>query len=79
MLSNQLQNGLETAKLVWSRLPNAEEGDQEDVGLLQKRDGSSVESLDYEVIENHAYWEEQVGLPSFFKHSGSIHFSRVGY
>ncbi|KAF5452499.1 hypothetical protein F2P56_027491 [Juglans regia] len=59
MLSNHLQNGIETAKMVWSRIPNAEEGDHEDAGLLRKSDGSSVESLEYEVVENHAYWEEQ--------------------
>ncbi|KAD4177944.1 hypothetical protein E3N88_26535 [Mikania micrantha] len=62
MLSNQLQNGVETAKLIWSRLPNAEdvsdaEGD-EDGGL--RSDGfDGVESLDYEVIENYAYRQEQ--------------------
>ena len=61
MLSNHLQNGIETARLAWSRLPNAEEGEQEDIGLVQRSDGSSsVESLDYEVVENYAYWEEQV-------------------
>ncbi|XP_018846839.1 chloride channel protein CLC-d-like isoform X2 [Juglans regia] len=59
MLSNHLQNGFETAKMVWSRLPNAEEGDHGDTGLLRKSDGSGVESLEYEVVENHAYWEEQ--------------------
>ncbi|KAG6726724.1 hypothetical protein I3842_02G094500 [Carya illinoinensis] len=59
MLSNHLQNGIETAKMVWSRIPNAEEGDHEHAGLLRKSDGSSVESLEYEVVENHAYWEEQ--------------------
>ena len=61
MLSNHLQNGIETARLAWSRLPNAEEGEQQDIGLVQTSDGSSsVESLDYEVVENYAYWEEQV-------------------
>ncbi|KAK3027245.1 hypothetical protein RJ639_041663 [Escallonia herrerae] len=59
MLSNHLQNGMETAKLMWSRLPNNEDGDDDDVGFLKKNDGSSVESLDYEVIENYAYREEQ--------------------
>ncbi|KAJ7954904.1 Chloride channel protein [Quillaja saponaria] len=61
MLSNHLQNGIETAKLVWSRLPNSEDGGYQDdaVGFLKKSDGSSVESLDYEVIENYAYREEQ--------------------
>ncbi|XP_057485771.1 chloride channel protein CLC-d-like isoform X2 [Actinidia eriantha] len=59
MLSNHFQNGIETAKLVWSRLPNAEDGDADEVGVSKKIDGSSVESLDYEVVENHAYREEQ--------------------
>ncbi|XP_047334028.1 chloride channel protein CLC-d-like [Impatiens glandulifera] len=59
MLSNHLQeDGLETAKLVWSRLPNSEDGER-DVGTSKKNDGSSVESLDYEVIENYAYRVEQ--------------------
>lgn len=64
MLSNQLQNGMETAKLLWSRLPNNEDGEVEDdvVGISKKIDGSSVQSLDYEVIENYAYREEQVGI-----------------
>lgn len=65
MLSNHLQNGIETAKLVWSRLPSAEEVEQEDAGLLRKSDGSGVESLDYEIVENCAYWEEQVRFLSF--------------
>ncbi|KAF5752283.1 chloride channel protein CLC-d [Tripterygium wilfordii] len=60
MLSNHLQNGIETAKLVWSRLPNADDSDQEGIGLVSTCDkGSGVESLDYEVIENYAYREEQ--------------------
>ncbi|KAF5944603.1 hypothetical protein HYC85_018680 [Camellia sinensis] len=52
-------NGMETAKLAWSRLPNSEDGEVDEVGVSKKIDGSSVESLDYEVIENHAYREEQ--------------------
>ncbi|XP_030548161.1 chloride channel protein CLC-d [Rhodamnia argentea] len=59
MLSNHLQNGMETARLVWSRLPNSEDGEFDAVGISKKSDGGSVESLDYEVIENHAYREEQ--------------------
>ncbi|GKV42765.1 hypothetical protein SLEP1_g50139 [Rubroshorea leprosula] len=59
MLSNHLQNGIETAKLVWSRIPNSEDGEVEGVGLLSTSDGNIVESLDYEVIENYAYREEQ--------------------
>ncbi|CAL5337687.1 hypothetical protein CsSME_00020944 [Camellia sinensis var. sinensis] len=52
-------NGMERAKLAWSRLPNSEDGEVDEVGVSKKIDGSSVESLDYEVIENHAYREEQ--------------------
>ncbi|XP_028773976.1 chloride channel protein CLC-d [Neltuma alba] len=61
MLSNHFQNGIETAKLVWSRIPNSEDLQYLDdaVGHLKKSDGSGVESLDYEVIENYAYREEQ--------------------
>lgn len=60
MLSNHLQDGIETARLVWSRLPNSEEGEPDVVGISKNRDGGTVESLDYEVIENYAYREEQV-------------------
>ncbi|KAL8486372.1 hypothetical protein ACS0TY_023171 [Phlomoides rotata] len=57
MLSNHLQNGGETARLMWSRLPNSEL--EADDGQFKKRDGSTEESLDYEVIENYAYRQEQ--------------------
>lgn len=66
MLSNHLQNGMESAKLMWSKLPTAAEEDGGDgggvdqLGLSKKMDVSTVESLDYEVIENFAYREEQV-------------------
>lgn len=59
MLSNHLQNGIETARLVWSRLPNSDDEAPDEVGLSKKSDGSRSESLDYEVIENNAYREEQ--------------------
>ncbi|KAG8373056.1 hypothetical protein BUALT_Bualt12G0131100 [Buddleja alternifolia] len=63
MLSNHLQNGMESAKLLWSRLPNseaeAEGGAADDLGRYKKNDGSAIESLDYEVIENSAYRVEQ--------------------
>ncbi|KAL3505898.1 hypothetical protein ACH5RR_031280 [Cinchona calisaya] len=61
MLSNHLQNGMETAKLLWSRLPNSDEEPEGAVGVghYKKTDGGTVESLDYEVIENYAYREEQ--------------------
>jgi len=64
MLSNHIQNGIESARLAWSRIPNSDESpfvlDDDGVGILKKNDGSAVESLDYEVIENFAYREEQV-------------------
>lgn len=77
MLSNQLQNGMETAKLLWSRLPNNEDGEVEDdvVGISKKIDGSSVQSLDYEVIENYAYREEQVGIYLVSKFRNLFFFS----
>lgn len=63
MLSNHIQNGIESARLAWSRIPNSDESpfvlDDDGVGILKKNDGSAVESLDYEVIENFAYREEQ--------------------
>ncbi|GAV74798.1 CBS domain-containing protein/Voltage_CLC domain-containing protein [Cephalotus follicularis] len=59
MLSNHLQNGIETAKQVWSRIPNGDDGELEGVSLLNTINGGTVESLDYEVIENYAYREEQ--------------------
>ena len=65
MLSNHFQNGIETARLVWSRLPNSDDGALDEVGLSKKSDGSGAESLDYEVIENNAYREEQVGFSWF--------------
>ncbi|KAH6776926.1 chloride channel D [Perilla frutescens var. hirtella] len=64
MLSNHLQNGMETAKLIWSRLPNSEAEAEDgaaasDPSRVRNGDGSIVESLDYEVIENYAYRQEQ--------------------
>ncbi|CAN6677115.1 unnamed protein product [Malus baccata var. baccata] len=60
MLSNHLQNGIEAPKISWSRLQSSEGGVEPDaVGLMKKRDDGGVESLDYEVIENYAYWDEQ--------------------
>ncbi|KAJ8766506.1 hypothetical protein K2173_022565 [Erythroxylum novogranatense] len=59
MFSNHIQNGIETAKLVWSRIPTSEDGELDGVGLLSTSNGNAVDSLDYEVIENHAYREEQ--------------------
>jgi chloride channel 7 len=65
MLANHIQNGIESARVAWSRIPNSDESqfvDEDGVGLVKKNDGSAVESLDYEVIENFAYREEQVLL-----------------
>ncbi|KVI01687.1 chloride channel protein CLC-d [Cynara cardunculus var. scolymus] len=62
MLSNHLQNGVETAKLIWSRLPNAEDvsdAEPDEDGVLRNDGFGGVESLDYEVIENYAYRQEQ--------------------
>ncbi|KAF9673919.1 hypothetical protein SADUNF_Sadunf10G0073900 [Salix dunnii] len=59
MLTNQLHNGLESAKLLWSRIPNSEDGEVDGGSLLRSSNGNTVESLDYEVIENYAYREEQ--------------------
>ncbi|XP_047952269.1 chloride channel protein CLC-d-like isoform X2 [Salvia hispanica] len=60
MLSNQLQNGVETAKLLWSRLPDSEvEADGAASGEFSRIKKDDVESLDYEVIENYAYRQEQ--------------------
>lgn len=64
MLSDHFQNGVETAKLMWSRIPATEEEEVGEVGTSRKGNGSTVESLDYEVVENFAYREEQVGLLS---------------
>ena len=64
MLSNHLQNGIETARLVWSRLPSSEEGERTEIELPSQSRGA--ESLDYEVIENYAYREAQVPYPLGF-------------
>jgi len=76
MLANHFQNGIETARLVWSRIPNSDESQLLDdaVGILKKNDGGGVESLDYEVIENFAYREEQVLLFSFNCYSDLLIF-----
>jgi chloride channel 7 len=65
MLANHIQNGIESARVAWSQIPNSDESqfvDEDGVGVVKKNDGSAVESLDYEVIENFAYREEQVLL-----------------
>lgn len=61
MLSNHLQNGIETARLAWSRLPSAEDAEAQHEEIAQRILASGgAESLDYEVIENYAYREAQV-------------------
>ena len=62
MHSNHLQNGIESDNLLWSRVPDSDDASTDGVGLLSSpRDGGGgVDSLDYEVIENYAYREEQV-------------------
>ena len=46
--------------MAWARLPRAEEGEFDGAGISKKCDSAAVESLDYEVIENYAYREDQV-------------------
>ncbi|CAL9231653.1 unnamed protein product [Arabidopsis halleri] len=71
MLSNHLQNGIESDNLIWSRVPESDDPSTDGVTLLNsRRDGDGgVDSLDYEVIENYAYREEQA-------HRGKLY---VGY
>ncbi|KAK9139773.1 hypothetical protein Scep_009454 [Stephania cephalantha] len=59
MFSSSIQNGLETAKLVWSRLPAEEVESEESSSTRKSNGGGAAESLDYEVVENYAYREEQ--------------------
>lgn len=64
MLSDYVQNGMESAKLMWSRVPNSDAEEDgvatdESGGVLRSDNGLS-ESLDYEVIENLSYRQEQV-------------------
>ncbi|KAK6265850.1 hypothetical protein QUC31_016687 [Theobroma cacao] len=67
MLSNHFQNGMETARFVWSRLPHSEEGELEGAGLLSSESNKNcVDSLDYEVLENYAYREEQAQRGKLF-------------
>ncbi|CAJ1925424.1 unnamed protein product [Sphenostylis stenocarpa] len=72
MLANHFPNGIETGRLAWSQIPDSDESQLLDdtVGILKKSDGGGVESLDYEVIENFAYREEQAqrgtGLAAVF-------------
>lgn len=60
MLSN-LQSGMETARVAWSRLPNADDAEVQEAGSSSDPAGGGPESLDYEIIENYAYREAQVG------------------
>lgn len=79
MLSNHLHDGMgiSRADREWSPLPRSS---PEDDPVVAAADEVSVESLDYEIIENYAYREEQVeilkqgssGLNRFF-------FLRLGF
>ncbi|KAJ4956406.1 hypothetical protein NE237_013189 [Protea cynaroides] len=67
MLSNHIQNGIGMASLAWSRLPGTEEAEVHDeADLASTSCGNGVESLDYEVIENYAYREEQAQRGKLF-------------
>jgi hypothetical protein len=63
-VDHDVPDGIGMARLAWTRLPTADgEGagpstsEAADDDLLS---GAAIESLDYEVIENYAYREEQV-------------------
>lgn len=60
MLGSHIQNGIDAARQVWSRIPTSEDGVEEELLFSTDRNGGGPESLDYEVIENYAYREEQV-------------------
>jgi chloride channel 7 len=58
-----LPDGIGMARLAWTRLPTAEGSSGAAASASAARDElfvGAVESLDYEVIENYAYREEQV-------------------
>ncbi|XP_078155156.1 chloride channel D isoform X1 [Carex rostrata] len=67
MLSNHLSDGIGMTRVPWSQLPNAEEPEGlstvDDELMVAARNLAGliapVESLDYEVIENYAYREQQ--------------------
>lgn len=73
MLSNHLSDGIGMTRVPWSQLPNAEEPEGlstvDDELMVAARNLAGliapVESLDYEVIENYAYREQQVLGHSF--------------
>jgi chloride channel 7 len=66
-----LPDGIGMARLAWTRLPTAEgaappplpEGSASASAARDELFVGAVESLDYEVIENYAYREEQVRAP----------------
>lgn len=67
MLSNHLQNGIETARLAWSRLPSAEDAEAQEEEIARWiLAGGGEESLDYEIIENYAYREAQARRGKLF-------------
>ncbi|XP_020258097.1 chloride channel protein CLC-d isoform X2 [Asparagus officinalis] len=58
---------IETAKLAWSRLPSAEDAEAQEEEINQRiLAGGGAESLDYEIIENHAYREAQARRGKLF-------------
>lgn len=61
MLSNHLHDGMGISRAgrAWSPLPRSS---PEDDPLVAAAAEVSVESLDYEIIENYAYREEQVEI-----------------
>ncbi|KAG6757494.1 hypothetical protein POTOM_037806 [Populus tomentosa] len=64
MLSNQLHNGMETAKLLWSRIPSSEDG-VDGVSMLRTSNGNTAESLDYEAQRGKLYVGYQVVVKWF--------------
>lgn len=64
---NQLQNGIESARLAWSRLPTTEDAEAQEAEISRKiLAAGGTESLDYEVIENYAYREAQARRGKLF-------------
>lgn len=67
-----LPDGIGMARLAWSRLPTADgaaplpEGPAASAPAQDELFVGAVESLDYEVIENYAYREEQVRCAAHF-------------
>ena len=63
-VEHDVPDGIGMARLAWTRLPTAD-GERAGPSTSAGADGellsaAAIESLDYEVIENYAYREEQV-------------------